>query len=144
MSVLTALRAHLINNADIMALTGDRVYAGMAATAATLPYIAIHEISRTHERHVRAACGMARSRYQLDCWAATAAAADTIREHIRDALDHYVGTLGSGSETVTARGVFLENDFLGFDWPTDASETPTRRAVLEFQIVHNETVPTLA
>lgn len=143
MSIESALRAHLIANAGVTAIVGSRVYMKHAPTTATYPYIVMHKIGKRPSRHSLAACGLCDHSFQLDCWAQTDKAAKDLADEIRDGLDHYQGTLGSGGETIYAHVVRYINDYDDFDNPSDASEQGEYRTIVELRIWHAETVPSL-
>lgn len=144
MSIESALRAHLIANAGVTAIVGSRVYMKRAPNSATYPYIVMNKISKRPSRHSTAACGLCDHSFQLDCWGETDKATKDLADEIRDGLDHYRGTLGSGSETIYAHVVRYINDYDDFDEPSDGSEVGEYRTIVELRIWHLETVPSLS
>jgi hypothetical protein len=108
-----ALRSFLVADATIAALvkTGSttRIYPGKMPQGQTLTSIVYSEISGQGDQHSQGASGLARVRMQLTAWATTADAAHALYLAIKERIDGYRGTMGSGAPLVNVQGVFLDS-----------------------------------
>lgn len=110
-----ALRAFLLADASIAAVVGTRIYPikiPQGVAAASLVYT---KVSARPDHHMSGASGLARPRLQLDAWAPTADAALWLADLVRERLDGYSGTMGSGGAAVTVQGVFFADEREDFD-----------------------------
>lgn len=94
MSLLTDLRAHLVADAGVSAIT-TRISLSRSNQSDALPRIVLHLISANHEHHMTAASGKVIGRVQVDCHARTPVAAGTLAEAVRQSLDGYRGLLNA-------------------------------------------------
>lgn len=118
-----------------------RVYpVGEVPTSAARPYITFQKISNTHTGHQGGGSGLAHARYQFNCWADTANAADVLADEVRKHLDYFTGDMGTAPNTVDVRVCVLDNDIDDFEQPTDASQVGRFVNRLDFVIHHRETV----
>jgi hypothetical protein len=108
-----ALRAFLVADATIAGLvkTGSvtRIYPGKMPQGQTLTSIVYNEISGQGDQHSQGASGLARVRMQLTAWATTADASHALYLAIKERIDGYRGTMGSGATLVNVQGVFLDS-----------------------------------
>ncbi len=141
MSVEAALYAELTGNAGVAALVADRVYPDVAPSSADLPRLTYQRISTGRHPHLAGASGLVSPRFQVICWASSRASAGVVADAVREALDGFSGTLGSGGNTVNARGVFLDGQGADYAPPTEGGEIGVYSERLEFIIWHRETVP---
>lgn len=74
------------------ALVSSRVYRNAAKEGATVPYIVFSKIAGTPVNHLGGTDGTKNTRYQIDCWAADADAAETLLNAVKTAFEPYEGT----------------------------------------------------
>jgi uncharacterized protein DUF3168 len=96
-----ALRAYLLDDVQIAALVGNRVYPLRLPQKVTLPAIVLTRISGLRFAHLRGADALARPRYQVDCWAATHDAASRLGALCRQRLNGYTGTWSDADSPAT-------------------------------------------
>ncbi len=89
-----ALRYVLVNDSAVSAIT-SRCYPASLPQNPTYPLILYYHISGTTDNHLRGSSGMARVRYQIESWAKTYAAAQTLAAAVRVALNNYSGTVNT-------------------------------------------------
>lgn len=142
MSIQAALYAELTGDTDIATSVSTRIYPLIAPPEATLPFIVYQRIGADHQRHTEAAAGLVSTMVQITCVATSAKAAHDLAELVREAMDHFRGTLGSGGNTATVRLATLDNEIENFDPPAHAEEDGTYSVITEWTIWHTETVPT--
>jgi len=136
MSLDAALQAILTGDAGVAALVGTRVYAVTAPQGDTLPDITYQRIA-SEPVHARTEPGLIRAEVQVDCWAATLAAAAGVRDAVVAALSRYSGTAGS----TVIQDALLMNDWEGHDTesvPVGATDTGVYRRTLEFAVWYEE------
>lgn len=139
MTIKAAIAQHLIAKATA---ASSRVYrVGQTPTSAALPYITFQRVSNAHIRHMGGSSQFTTARFQINCWAASESAAESLGEEVRVAFDTFTGTLGSGGDAVTVQGAFLEEDYDDFADPNDGSETGLFRRILDFLVWHAEAAP---
>lgn len=137
MSLAGALRTHLVNASTS---AGDRVWPkGHVPTGAIFPYIAYQRINNSHVRHQSGGSGLAEPRYQIDCYGDRFSTADTLGSEVRELLDNFTGTLGSGDVTASVEIAYLDNDFSDEEPATDNSQIGRYVERLDFIINHRET-----
>lgn len=139
--VLKFIFQHLREAAAISDLVGDRIYpVGEVKETVRPPYITFLRVSNVHERHYGGGSGVAHPRWQIDCWARSALEAEQLGDAVRNALDNFKGDVDVGSETLSVRSTFLENDDMGFELPFDGSGRGVHRVRMDFTIWHRETI----
>ena len=131
------IRTYLQTKTAVTNLVGTRIFPRMMPQGETLPAVVFSLIGSTSEPRLLGASGGVRALVQLDCYAETHIACNALGEQIRLALHGYSGT--AGNSTIEA---MLEAKRELFDAPTDASDVPAYRVSLDFEIWHNETIPT--
>lgn len=105
--VRKAIRAFLLADAPIVAVVVNRVYALKIPQGITSPSIVQTRISGPGDYHLQGPSGLISLRVQLDAWAGTADAAASLANLVKDRLDGYRGTMGTGGDAVTVHGVFV-------------------------------------
>tara|TARA_R110000803_G_scaffold62272_4_gene122533 strand:+ start:471 stop:899 length:429 start_codon:yes stop_codon:yes gene_type:complete len=103
----------------------------------TLPALTYNIISADHDRALSGPIGKRQTRVQIDCYASTQQAAETLANEIRLEMDGYRGEWG----TVFVNEALLERSFSARDAPDNASDDWRFATVLEFMVIHSE--PTL-
>lgn len=81
-----ALRAYLLGAADVAALAGDRAYWGVRTQGEGLPAIVMTRVSGSDGLTYAGSDGLFRARVQINCMAATNAAADALERAVRARL----------------------------------------------------------
>ena len=112
----TYLKTKPIITALVGAGTASRIYTHRSKQGVSLPYIVFEVFEGSSAEWINGISGIATNRIQIDCIAATAAAAYTLAEAVRLApLQMYRGTMGSTFVNgVTSNGGYEK----GFDTPT--------------------------
>ena len=91
-----ALYAILAAASGVSALVGTRIYPDRAPDTFVAPYIVYQLISGERDQTQESAVSMSIQRYQIDCIAATsAAAAKILAAQVKNALHGYTGTAAS-------------------------------------------------
>ncbi len=141
MSIDAALFYHLSHDTGVKAIIGNRAYpAGEVPSSADYEYLVVQRMSNRHVRHMTAGSGIAAPRYQIVSWGRSHLNVQTLAEAVRECLDNYVGTMGSGASLTTVYGSFLETDAAEFVTPSDGGEKGFWAVSQEFTIWHSETV----
>lgn len=113
------LRAFLLADAAILALVMDRVFPIVLKPGETQTSIVYVRISGQGDHTLAAASGLARPRYQIDCWSLTPGAANALANLVKERLDGYRGLMPYGSNSpqdfVTVQGVFFTDEREDFD-----------------------------
>lgn len=134
MSIETAIRSALINNAAVSALVGTRVYPMFLAQGYTLPAISYQRITGSRPREQSDKTGRVNARFQVDCWADTYSGGRDLAGKVIECLDNHRGTLGTGTAATDDVGTIetiTERD--------DYNETvEVYRVILEFLIPYKE------
>lgn len=141
MSIAGALSSFLKANTDVSLKVGSRVYRAIARQGTPFPYVIIQQISGRHVRHMAAASGLAAPVFQISCVDDDPVGADDLADAVREALDHFIGTMGTPPNTATVQAAFLEGEASMFEPPRDASDVGIHVVRMTFEIWHTETVP---
>lgn len=110
MSLDDATYAHLNADTDVNALVAGRIFKKRAKTGEALPYIIFSIISGDHKSDMTDPSGLVAKRVQVNSYAATYEGAWVLAEHVRDALQGLVGTLGAGGVTLTVQNIELDSE----------------------------------
>jgi hypothetical protein len=102
-----ALRSFLLGDAPIVAVVVDRVYSLRIPQGIKSSSIVVTRISGPGDYHLQGPSGLMSARIQVDAWATTADAATTLANLVKDRLDGYRGTMGTGGNIITVHGVFV-------------------------------------
>lgn len=108
-----ALYTLLTGTSAVSAIVGTRIYPVVLPQKPTLPAITMQRIPGSRVRSTRGPSGLAQSRYQVDCWAATQTAAEELAGVVRAATDGYRGTVSEvriGGISVSGDRDFYEPD----------------------------------
>lgn len=113
------LRAFLLADAAILALVADRVFPIVLKPGETQTSIVYIRISGQGDHWMQGSSGLARPRYQIDCWAQTPGAANALANLVKERLDGYRGPMPYGSNSpqdfVTVQGVFFTDEREDYD-----------------------------
>ena len=102
-------------------------------------YITFRRISSEHARHMLGGSGITRDRWQVDCWARSAADADQLFEAVRRSMDNLDGEFGDAGNLIKVN-ISLEGDSEEFEPPIDSSQIGRARVRADLMIWHPETV----
>lgn len=126
------------NAALIAALPAERMYPDVASQTQARPYAVYQRIDAQHEHHLGGASGLCAARIQWDVYADGHAAAASIGDLLREALDGWRGTQSG----VVIQQCHLKQDQTEFvEQPTGGKQT-LRRVSHDYQVWYTETVPT--
>lgn len=108
------LRAFLLASTPIAALVTDRVFPIMLKQGEKETSIVYTRISGQGDHWMQGPTGLARPRYQIDCWALAAAEATALANLVKERLDGYRGPMPYGSNSpqdfVTVQGIFFTDE----------------------------------
>ena len=97
----------------------DRIYPDVLPQGATLPAITYEEPSGQEDYHLTGRSGMAESRVQINCFAATRSAANALGRIVRNTLGDGVNRQCGG---IYVRKCHVENDHTIYESPIDGSD----------------------
>lgn len=140
--IKAAVASHLKADTAVSALVGERVYRADAPPNPSWPYITIKTVGKEVVRHATATSGLARAAMEIACWDDSEDGADTLANTVREAMDHFYGTMGTTPNTETVRGAFLDTQLDDLAAPNDASDLPTYAVRQTWTIWHKESIPT--
>ena len=144
-TMLEALHVHLASKAAITttAGVGTRIYRGSRPqTTSTLPAITFRKVSGQDVLHQGGTNDLAKLRVEVECWASTPKAAETIRTAVRDVCQRYSGTITSGDASVVVVDMMIEDDLETYDPPTDESISGVFSTIVDLFIWWRAPVPT--
>jgi hypothetical protein len=120
MAVENALYTILTGNVALAALVSARVYPGVIPQNIALPALAYQVIATERDYHHGGQQNTAGPLVQITVEAASYSSAKSVAAAVRVALSGYRGTVGTTNST-EIRGVFLENEYDGYNLETDIS-----------------------
>jgi len=141
MTIETAFFSYISNEAAITSLVGTRIYASVAPSSVTYPYITFQVISNSPEHYMQGASAITSVNLQVDAWARLVAEQQAISSALRNALDGYRALMGT--EQLDVRKCFLDNRNTFEELDKQGKNLPVHRASLDFSIWHVESLPTL-
>ncbi len=131
-SISSAIRDVLIDDAGVSALVEDRIYPQVLPQKPTFPAITLQQLDSPPIDDITGHAGLHRSIFQIDAWAQSQASSNLLAEKIRLALSGYTGEpLG-----VKVRGIRLESKVDLFE-----PEIANYRKIQRFVIWHREENP---
>jgi len=139
MSFKSDLSTYVKAQSDIVAVVSTRSFAGQAPEGTKFPYIVYNIISSEGTQHMLAPSGQATHTIQFDVWAKSDEDREAGAEAIRNAFDGLRGTMGASTEV---RRAILVNQLETEQNPTDGTEIPDYRTVLDVDFIINRSVPT--
>jgi len=116
-----------------------KIYPNTAPQGTAPPYVVYSQVSNFHEHTLTASAGVARPLIQFVCWDNDSVTTDAMGDALRKDLDGF-GPALMGSTYI--RRIHLETDSDSIEDPTVGEEFPQWARILDFRIVHTETVPT--
>lgn len=113
--IRVGLRAYLLDDAMISAAVGGaRIYPIQLPQGQKLASIVYTRISGQGDHNVEGPSGLNRVRVQIDCWAATADAADLLSRQVKERIDGYRGAMPWGDESpaeaIVVQGIFFDSE----------------------------------
>lgn len=103
MAIEEDVRALLLAQAGIVALVGDRVWPALVPDSSDLPALGYFRVDTRRVYSHEGRSGLARPRFQLDCYAGTYAQVAALAAAVRAALDGWRAFAGGGA-------AFVENE----------------------------------
>lgn len=125
------LVALLLEESTLSALVGSKVWWSQAVQGEAPPYVTLRVISAPRDYHMQGASGLVESRVQIDCDAATYAAAKSVARAVEGALSGFKGTQGN----TKFLAVFLDQERDSNEELTGTSKRMFRTS-LDFLIWH--------
>lgn len=109
-----ALYAFLVADTTIAGLVANgvgkyHIYPNVLPAGVKATSIVYQEISAPGDHHNEGPSGLARPRMQIAAWALTPPSARALAIAIKNYLDGYKGTMGSGGGAVTVKGAFFDD-----------------------------------
>jgi len=138
MSIRAALLDYLAAQPSVTALVGTRIYWTRRPQGSGLPAIVCNRITGGHAHTLDGGAGWAQPTIQIDCIATSNTAAESLAEALRDEMQGFSGTWGSTRVT----SVILRNELDLYDADKVAGDIGTHRIALDYEIQHEDTVPT--
>lgn len=129
---------YLVAHAGVGTAVGDRIWQDVAKPKETKPFIVFTRVSENHGSSMNGPDIITFERFQIDCYATSAAGRETVSEAVRNALDGYRATMG----TVVVKRIWLDSQRDSYDEPIDGNVTPLYRTSMDFVIAHAQSVPT--
>lgn len=128
-------------DSGVAAIIGTRIFDGPAphSVSAVQPYISYRRISKSGPRHLLGPSTLARARYQITCWAPTAAVARDLANKCRLAIDGLrYATIG----TIDIVTIAHQGESDGWADPNDDSENVEYYSRCDYMLNYRETIPT--
>jgi hypothetical protein len=141
MTIETALFSYLSTKPEITALVNTRIYATIAPSSVTFPFITFKILSEASEHDMGGAVGLTRVLVQLDAWAYEVSERQAIAEALRNVLDGFKDLMGT--EQLDVRNCFMENRTTFEEPDKHGKNLPVHRSSIDFSIWHVESLPTL-
>lgn len=118
--IRVGLRALLLANAAISPAVGaSRVYPLVLPQGTTATSIVYSRISGIGDHHSTGPSGLARPRFQVDCWATTHNAAAALALLVKECLDGYQGSVqwddNSPGNAIEIQGIFFDSERENYD-----------------------------
>ncbi len=135
----------LTNNANVAAIIGTEVYSEFVKTGRPLPYVVYTRFRNEHSHHMGGASGISWPAMYIHSFSSSIIELTALMDTIRLALDGFPkGDVTVGGNTINIRHCFLDDEKVGFVLPKSGKGKGTRTGRQDFNIAHNEVVPTFA
>ena len=135
--VAIGVRGYLLAKTAITDLVSQRIYTDQLLQSATLQAIVMTKLYTTHDHALSDFAGLAHSRIQFECYAATRLVANSIAEAIRACG---IITQKGSTNGVDIRGVRMEEGMsYQDDPPTDGSDERRYVSVIDLVVDFTET-----
>ena len=123
------LHDYLTKDNGVKAIVGTRVYPVYLPQSPTYPAITYQRITTERVGSTTGPSGLARPRFQVDCWATTYAGAKALSTAVRTAVDGHSGKIGSAD----VFGVIVSNETDFYEPDVDIN-----RVTMDLIIWHKE------
>lgn len=135
--VAIGLRAFMLGKTAITDIIGQRMYTDELPQKATMPACVMNKLFTMHDHTLSDFAGLAHARIQMECYAATRLAANSLAESLRSSgIVTHKGLAGG----VDIRGARVEEGMsYKTDPPTDGSDESRYVSVLDFVVDYTET-----
>lgn len=133
------LVAFLKSNVGLAAEIGTRLYANVAPTSATYPYITYERITSNPDHHMLAASGLNPATFELNIYGDKSLKVFNASEALRLAVDGFQRAKMGDVNISTAT---IQNERDDFNKPTKANEVGTHLTTVDLTIWYRQTVPT--
>lgn len=131
MGLGSTVRTIILGDPAVAALVGTRVYPKILPQSPTLPAITYQRISRVSVAdHLTGAGSLGRPRVQVDAWASTDAAAETLGAAVKARLNGFKGTVAGEGDV---KRIALETEGGQFD-----AELLLHRHTADYFVWHEE------
>ena len=132
------IRTYLLTKSAITDVIGTRLRPDILAQSDTLPAMTYTEMYTNHFYTIDAAAGIENCMLEIMVYSETRTQADSLADLVRQQLQGYRGTAGSG-EVISCK---LDDTGHGYEQPTDDSDNGKYISGLRFDIHVQETTPT--
>ncbi len=141
MTIETALYSELSTTSEVTAVVSTRIFPQVAPLTVPYPFIVYSVINSIPEHHAGGASTLTNVSMQIDVWAETVAELLTIVEVLRNALDGFIGDMGT--ENLDIQSCFMETRRTFEEPDPHGKKAPVFRSDMDFSIWHVSSVPTL-
>lgn len=139
--VRVGLRALVLGESAITAIIGSgaasRMYPVVLKQGVKDPSIVYQRISGVGDHHMQGASGLAQSRIQIDCWAASIDTATTLANLVKERIDGFRGSVqwdeNSPGNAIEFQGIFFDSEREGWD-----NEAGLYRVSRDYAVFHEE------
>lgn len=138
-----AVVERLFASPAVAALLDNRIEPALSSEQTTLPRAVYTVISEDHQGHLQGGAGYVFQRLQIDVFAVTPESLFACCDAIRSRLDGFRGTITVGSDARFFGVIHLEGVRDDPVDPTDNSDQPTFRRLLDFLVSCREPAPVL-
>lgn len=137
MGIRADLLTYLAASAPLTALVAGRVYWTRRPQGSALPCLVCNRITGGYGHTLDGGAGWAQPTIQIDCIATSNAGAEAVAGALRDEMQGFAGTWTSTRVT----SVILRNELDLYDADKVAGDIGTHRIALDYEIQHEETIP---
>lgn len=132
-SIKTLLRT----DTAIQALVGDRVSYIRSRQSGEYPCITFQRRGTQRDRHLLGPSGLARCRFQIDCWASSQTVARQLAEAVRLRIDNYSGDVGDHN----IQRMYVDDDLDDWEWELAGKDAIIGRVTLIVGVWFSEALP---
>lgn len=135
------VKAWLSSREGVIALAGKRLYTDAAPKNAGYPRLVWFRVDTTRTKVLKGNVKLPASRWQIDAWALTRAAAAELADAVRQAVQAWRDQPANERDTwgdVTVDAVSIEDEGDDYDSPQDASDVGAYRSRIDLLIWYRE------
>jgi hypothetical protein len=138
-AVEPALVAALVNNPDVVAAVGNRLYPNVAPEGAAFPHVTYYRAGTTRTRTYTGTAGT-KPVVQFDCWAQTYPEAKAVALAIAGALnDKVINVNARGIGLLRILGSWVEDEEDAYEAPELAEEAGVHKCGLSVRFAYSGT-----